>query len=91
MLSVQHQPDKSTPLQSAAVSNGFSANIGFSSTEAQLFKSYSISENTSIFIKTTWGPEDPAGYVDGLNLYAAYFDVNGVDPDGLSSLPDLVS
>jgi hypothetical protein len=29
-----------------------------------------------------WDREDPAGYVDGLNLYAAYFDVNGVDPDG---------
>jgi RHS repeat-associated protein len=26
-----------------------------------------------------WDREDPAGYVDGLNLYGAYFDVNGVD------------
>jgi RHS repeat-associated protein len=31
-----------------------------------------------------WDREDPAGYVDGLNLYAAYFDVNGVDATGLS-------
>ena len=30
-----------------------------------------------------WDREDPAGYVDGLNLYAAYFDVNGVDELGL--------
>ena len=32
---------------------------------------------------------DPAGYMDGLNLYAAYFGVNGVDPDGLMTLDDL--
>ena len=31
---------------------------------------------------------DPAGYMDGLNLYAAYFGVNGVDPDGLSTIGD---
>jgi RHS repeat-associated protein len=31
-----------------------------------------------------WNREDPAGYVDGLNLYGAYFDVNGVDATGLS-------
>lgn len=30
-----------------------------------------------------WDREDPAGYVDGLNLYNAYFDVNGVDATGL--------
>jgi RHS repeat-associated protein len=37
-----------------------------------------------------WDREDPAGYVDGLNLYGAYFDVNGVDATGLdTSLPDL--
>jgi len=29
--------------------------------------------------------EDPAGYQDGLNLYNAYFDVNGRDPLGLES------
>jgi hypothetical protein len=36
-----------------------------------------------------WDREDPAGYVDGLNLYAAYFDVNGVDPDGLSAKTEI--
>ncbi|MBF0244580.1 MAG: hypothetical protein HQL31_04845, partial [Planctomycetes bacterium] len=30
-----------------------------------------------------WDREDPAGYMDGLNLHAAYFGVNGVDPLGL--------
>ena len=46
-------------------------------------------ENIDFLLKNAWYREDPAGYVDGLNLYAAYFDVNGVDPDGLSSLTDL--
>ena len=31
-----------------------------------------------------WDREDPAGYQDGLNLYGAYFDVNGSDPLGLN-------
>ncbi|OGV89405.1 MAG: hypothetical protein A3K19_20635 [Lentisphaerae bacterium RIFOXYB12_FULL_65_16] len=30
-----------------------------------------------------WTSEDPAGYADGLNLYANYFGVNGVDALGL--------
>ena len=30
--------------------------------------------------------DDPAGYMDGLNLYAAYFGVNGIDPDGLAQV-----
>ncbi len=30
-----------------------------------------------------WLSEDPAGYRDGLNLYAAYMGVNGFDPLGL--------
>ena len=32
-----------------------------------------------------WDREDSAGYVDGLNLYSAYFDVNGTDPTGLAA------
>ncbi len=34
-------------------------------------------------IHNRWLSEDPAGYADGLNLYAAYMGVNGVDPLGL--------
>jgi hypothetical protein len=34
-------------------------------------------------VHNRWLSEDPAGYADGLNLYAAYMDVNGVDPLGL--------
>ena len=30
-----------------------------------------------------WLSEDPAGYQDGLNLYAAYMGINDVDPIGL--------
>jgi RHS repeat-associated protein len=40
------------------------------------FRSYSA-------IHGRWLSEDPAGYRDGLNLYAAYMGVNGVDPLGL--------
>ncbi len=29
-----------------------------------------------------WDRPDPAGMMDGMNLYAGYFGVNGVDPDG---------
>jgi hypothetical protein len=29
-----------------------------------------------------WLTHDPAGFADGLNLYAAYMGVNGVDPNG---------
>jgi RHS repeat-associated protein len=29
---------------------------------------------------------DPLGYVDGLNLYASYFAINGVDPSGLGCI-----
>ncbi len=35
-----------------------------------------------------WLNEDPAGYNDGLNLYAAYMGVNGVDPLGLGLYED---
>ena len=31
-----------------------------------------------------WDRENPMGYVDGLNLYGAYFDVNGVDVHGMN-------
>ena len=31
-----------------------------------------------------WLSIDPAGYRDGLNLYAAYMGVNGIDPLGLA-------
>ncbi|MCF7957145.1 MAG: RHS repeat-associated core domain-containing protein [Phycisphaerae bacterium] len=34
-------------------------------------------------IHARWLSEDPAGYKDGLNLYAAYMGVNGVDKYGL--------
>ncbi|MCF7982595.1 MAG: hypothetical protein K9K86_11480 [Pseudomonadales bacterium] len=34
-------------------------------------------------IHARWLSEDPAGYKDGLNLYAAYMGVNGVDALGL--------
>ena len=34
-------------------------------------------------VHSRWLSEDPAGYADGLNLNAAYMDVNGVDPLGL--------
>ncbi len=30
-----------------------------------------------------WLSEDPAGYADGLNLYAAYMGLSGIDPLGL--------
>ena len=33
---------------------------------------------------------DPLGYVDGMNLYQAYFVVNGVDPSGEISLAPVV-
>jgi len=35
-------------------------------------------------IHNRWLSEDPAGYKDGLNLYAAYMGVNGTDPLGLA-------
>ncbi len=35
-------------------------------------------------VHSRWLSEDPAGYADGLNLNAAYMDVNGVDPLGLA-------
>jgi RHS repeat-associated protein len=35
-----------------------------------------------------WLTEDPAGYRDGLNLYAAYMGVDGIDPLGLGKLYD---
>jgi len=38
-----------------------------------------------------WTSEDPAGYADGLNLYAAYFGVNGVDALGLLDEPELLA
>ncbi len=34
-------------------------------------------------IHERWLNEDPAGYTNGLNLYAAYMGVNGIDPLGL--------
>jgi RHS repeat-associated protein len=35
-------------------------------------------------IHARWLSEDPAGYADGMNLYAAYMGVNGRDPSGLA-------
>jgi len=40
-------------------------------------------------VHSRWLSEDPAGYADGLNLNAAYMDVNGVDPLGLDLDTDL--
>jgi hypothetical protein len=34
-------------------------------------------------ITCRWNMEDPAGYADGMNMYAAYMGVNGRDPLGL--------
>jgi RHS repeat-associated protein len=34
---------------------------------------------------------DPLGYVDGQNLYASYFVINGTDPNGTSALFDLLA
>jgi len=46
----------------------------------------------------TYSPElgrflqmDPLGYVDGMNLYASYFVINGIDPYGTFSLLDLLN
>ncbi len=43
-------------------------------------------------VHARWLSEDPAGYQDGLNLYAAYMGVMGIDPLGLrdsdKDLPD---
>lgn len=36
-------------------------------------------------ITSRWMSEDPAGYQDGLNLYAAYMGINGEDPLGLAN------
>ena len=36
-------------------------------------------------IHARWLSEDPAGYADGMNLYAAYMGVNGRDPSGLNT------
>lgn len=33
-------------------------------------------------VTNRWLSEDPAGYMDGLNLYGAYMGVNGRDPLG---------
>ena len=42
-------------------------------------------------IHSRWLTPDPAGYRDGLNLYAAYMGVNGIDPLGLSLYKDTFS
>ena len=35
-----------------------------------------------------WINRDPAGYVDGKNLYGAYFVPRGMDPSGKTEIPD---
>ena len=40
-------------------------------------------------IHNRWLSEDPAGYADGMNLYAAYMGVNGRDPSGLNVWDDI--
>ncbi len=42
-------------------------------------------------IHARWLSEDPAGYADGLNLYAAYMGVNGRDPSGLMTTKEYES